>query len=87
VRAGRKCARRNGAPTAQPDVIDRAIATAAPPTITAQIALLNRRDRVAALSIPADITDLEWLGLVGAILQIGDQLRARRPSSRLVVPQ
>jgi hypothetical protein len=68
-------------------VIDRAIATAAPPTITAQIALLNRRDRVAALSIPADITDLEWLGLVGAILQIGDQLRARRPSSRLVVPQ
>ncbi|HEY8869646.1 MAG TPA: hypothetical protein VIM30_09660 [Candidatus Limnocylindrales bacterium] len=68
-------------------MIDRAIATAAPPTITAQIALLNRRDRVAALSIPADITDLEWLGLVGAILQIGDQLRARRPSSRLVVPQ
>lgn len=74
------------------DPIDRAVAAveASPPIAEqrtqAQISLLGRRDRVALLNLPADVSDLELLALFGAILQIGDGLRAQRPASRIVGP-
>lgn len=75
---------------AKPDQIDDAIASSETPQlgprIDAQIALLNQPTRIAILSVPVDITDLEWLALMNAALQIGDQLRAKRPAGRLVLP-
>jgi hypothetical protein len=70
-----------------PDSIDVAIQKAAPRATTANIALLGNQNRPALLVVPDDITEMELLGLIGAVLQIGDQLRARRPVARLLVPQ
>lgn len=54
--------------------------------VQATVALLGRKDRPVALDLPADVTDIEWLGLIGALLSLGDQIRAQRPQSRLVLP-
>jgi hypothetical protein len=52
--------------------------------IEAKIALLKRPDRMVGIAFPADISDLEWLALLDALIEIGDQIRARRPDSRIV---
>jgi len=36
--------------------------------------------------LPVDVTDIELLAIIGAVLQIGDTLRAQRPSSRIIIP-
>lgn len=71
-----------------PDAIDAAIVAMEPKQqrVQATVRLLGRADRLVALDLPADITDLEWLGLIGAVLGLGDQIRAQRPTSRLVLP-
>lgn len=70
-----------------PDSIDVAIAKAAPQATTANIALLGNPNRPALLVVPNDVTDMELIGLIAAVIQIGDQLRAQRPSARLLLPQ
>ena len=50
------------------------------------IALLGRQERPAQLAMPEDITDLELLNIIAVVLQTGDQLRAKRPASRILVP-
>ena len=42
--------------------------------------------RPAQLAVPADVTDAELLHVIFHVLQLGDQLRAKRASSRLVLP-
>ena len=71
-----------------PDAIDAAIAAAEPTQQRVQgtVNLLNRPDRLVALDLPADITDLEWLGLIGALLSLRDQIAAQRPGSRILLP-
>lgn len=71
-----------------PDAIDAAIADAEPKPqrVQATVKLLGRDQRLVVLDLPADISDLEWLGLIGALLGLGDQIRAQRPNSRLVLP-
>lgn len=51
-----------------------------------QVKLLGRDDRPAAIAVPRDITDLEIINLMVNIAVLGDQLRALRPSSRIIVP-
>lgn len=42
--------------------------------------------RPIAMFVPKDVTDLELLALMGQVLAMGDQLRAQRPVSKLVLP-
>lgn len=56
------------------------------PLMQAQIRLLNDPRRPAILSIPQDISDLEALALINAVLQITDSLRAQRSASRIILP-
>jgi|GEM_PF-5429674 hypothetical protein len=42
--------------------------------------------RPAVVAIPKDITELELLSFFGQMLALGDQLRAQRPTSRIVLP-
>jgi hypothetical protein len=59
-----------------------------PPVVrgaTCQITLPTGRP--AMLTVPEDVTDLELLGLVTAAVQFGMSLRAKQPSSRILVPQ
>lgn len=77
----------NGREQPTPDSIDVAIAKAAPQATTANIALLRNPNRPALLVVPSDITDLELIGLIAAVVQVGDELRAKRPPARLLVPQ
>lgn len=74
------------------DRVDAAIASAANPgepkgiemrTLTIQLGT----GRPAALVLPADVTDVELLGLISAVLQAGENLRAERPRSRLHLPR
>ena len=51
-----------------------------------QLQLLGDPARPAVLSMPVDITDMELISLMVAVAQIGDQLRAKRPASRLILP-
>lgn len=72
------------------DAIDEAIAGAAAPTPAAgpamsQFGLQLSTRRPAALMVPSDITDMEWLSLISGLLQIGDTLRAARtPASPIL---
>lgn len=77
----------NGHPPEAADPIDVAIAKAAPQATTANIALLGNPHRPALLVVPNDITEMELLGLIAVVLQVGDQLRAQRPSARILLPQ
>jgi hypothetical protein len=71
-----------------PDPVEAAIAAANGPkqVLMSQVnvPLLGRQDRPAVLAVPSDISDVELLALIGAVLQVGDQLRSQRPTSRLV---
>lgn len=72
------------------DKIAKAIAaTEAPQEIDAmQVQIrLAPNGRPAMIAVPKDITDMEWLSLTRAMLDVGDQLRKQRPTSRLVLPQ
>lgn len=76
-------------PTKPPDPIDRAIgAVQAPAPIemaNVSLKIMGKDDRPAAISIPKDVTDVELLALVAAILHIGDQLRPMRGPQLQVV--
>lgn len=77
-------------PAPAADAVDDAIrAGAALPQAPgmAQFGLQLATGRPAGLMVPADITDTEWLSLINGVLQIGDQLRAARPASRILVPR
>jgi hypothetical protein len=71
------------------DPVGAAIAAVSQPPVvrgaTCQITLPTGRP--AMLTVPEDVTDLELLGLVSAAVQFGMELRARRPASRILVPQ
>lgn len=75
-------------PDKPPDFLDAAIAAVAQKEgpqpvdlVNVNIKIMGREDRPAAMSIPKDITDMELLGLVAAVLQIGDELRKfRKPA-------
>ena len=51
-----------------------------------QMQIMGNPNRPAILSLPVDVTDIELLAIIGAVLQIGDTLRAQRPSSRIIIP-
>lgn len=71
------------------DPVDEAVKAASQPVAPkmAEFGLQLTTGRPAALMVPADMTDAEWLSLINGVLQIGDQMRAARPASRLVVPR
>jgi hypothetical protein len=76
---------------AVPDPLDRAIAAAqtGPTEVTVrmrQVQLTLPGGRPALLAVPEDLTDLEALGLIGAVLQVRDQIHNAQPRSRLLVP-
>lgn len=77
----------NGHAPETPDAIDAAIVKAAPQATTANIALLGNPNRPALLVVPTDITEMELPGLIAVVLRVGDQLRAQRPSARILLPQ
>jgi hypothetical protein len=63
------------------DPINEAIAAAAQQGADPQMAQFGLQlstGRPAGLMVPADISDLEWLSLLGGVLKIGDALRAQR---------
>lgn len=41
--------------------------------------------RPIALAVPADATDAELLGVVNAVLEVGDRLRAAKPKSPIAL--
>ena len=63
----------------QPDPVEQPVQMA-----QAQIPLPSGRPFVVAL--PIDFTDVEALQAVSALLMVMDQIRAQRPSSRIVIP-
>jgi hypothetical protein len=75
---------------AAPDKVDEAIAAAeAKPTVEmaqAQIRIMGREDRPAIIAMPKDVTDMELIALMVSVAQFGDQLRAQRPSARIIIP-
>jgi len=65
------------------DAIDQAIADASQPEVKmAQFGLQLSSGRPAGLMVPEDISDVEWLSLIGGLLKIGDSLRAKREASQ-----
>lgn len=42
--------------------------------------------RPAVIAIPKDVTDFEIIAVMVQVAAIGDQLRAQRPASRIIVP-
>lgn len=52
---------------------------------TAQLTLPSGRP--AMITVPVDITELEIIGLVNGVIQFGMELRAKRPGSRILLPQ
>lgn len=53
----------------------------------AQVPFQLNSGRPALVAVPKDVTDLELLSFFGALLALGDQLRAMRPSSRIELPR
>jgi hypothetical protein len=78
------------APGRAPDKLDQAIAAAARPVVHLEaITLTLPTGRPAILQVPVDITDLEWLGLIGVLPQVRDSMAERRapaPMPRILVP-
>lgn len=73
----------NGAPA--PDAIDQAITRTegAGPGVRIEVTLAS--GRIAVLGVPADISDVEVLSLIGSVLEARDHLnKARQEASRLV---
>lgn len=74
-----------------PDPVDAAIAAAAAAaeqTVTVDMAQLDVNlfsGRPMRIALPIDFTDVEALQAVQALLIVMDQIRAARPTSRLVV--
>lgn len=58
-----------------PDAISRAIVATGP--FVATVALLGV-GRSATISVPPDIADVEWLGLVAALVKVRDDVVAQR---------
>lgn len=74
-----------------PDKIDEAISATEEKVVQVEMAavgvkLLNNDARPAHIAVPTDISELEVLSLIASIIQITDQLRAKRPNSRIIVP-
>lgn len=69
-----------------PDPLDAAIA-AAEQVEMAQLQVTLLTGRPALIALPKDASDVEILNLIGNILALGDQLRAMRPSSRIIIPR
>jgi hypothetical protein len=70
---------------ALPDPINAAIAAEERVEMIQVQIKLAPNGRPALLAVPKDVSDFELLALFGQILVIGDQLRAQRPASRIIV--
>lgn len=70
------------------DKVDAAIEKIEAPADNAwfDIALMANPARMARVTVPADVSDLELLALIANVLGIGDRLRAQRKSSGILVP-